>query len=109
MKSSRLLSSACFNTYSNNFIFNYSTLSIISLVTKSFIVNYDMSLVSIMCKLKYEDKIKMYKEYKNGIGYSALAKKYNINKSTTEYLIYLIDKHCFNVLRKKIINIILNI
>ncbi len=53
-----------------------------------------------MSKLSYEDKIKMYEEYKNGIGYAKLAKKYNIGKVVAEYLLYLIDKHGYDILRK---------
>ena len=53
-----------------------------------------------MSKLTYEDKIEMYQEYKKGIGYSKLAKKYNVGKVVAEYLLYLIDKHGYEILRK---------
>jgi len=52
-----------------------------------------------MSKLSYEDKIEMYKEYKLGIGYRKLAKKYNVTNVVAEYLVYLIDKHGYDVLR----------
>ena len=53
-----------------------------------------------MSKLSYDDKIEMYKEYKGGTGYLALARKYNISKANAEYLLYLIDKHGYDVIRK---------
>ena len=53
-----------------------------------------------MSKLTYEDKIEMYQEYKKGIGYGKLAKKYNVGKVVAEYLLYLIDKHGYEILRK---------
>lgn len=53
-----------------------------------------------MTKLSYEDKINMHKEYKSGIGYRILAKKYNIENFVAEYLVYLIDKHGYDILRK---------
>ena len=52
-----------------------------------------------MSKLSYEDKIEMYKEYKLGIGYRKLSKKYNVTNVVAEYLVYLIDKHGYDVLR----------
>ena len=52
----------------------------------------DIETRFLYVKLTYEDKIKMYEEYKNGIGYSKLAKKYNIGKVEDEYLLYLIAK-----------------
>ena len=53
-----------------------------------------------MSKLTYDDKIKMYEEYKKGAGYSKLAKKYHVGKVVAEYLLYLIDKHGYEILRK---------
>lgn len=53
----------------------------------------------IMSKLKFEDKVKMYEEYKKGIGYRQLAKKYNVVNCVAEYLVYLIDKHGYDILR----------
>ncbi len=59
----------------------------------------DIETRFLYVKLTYEDKIKMYEEYKNGIGYSKLAKKYNIGKVEDEYLLYLIDKNGYAILR----------
>ena len=52
-----------------------------------------------MSKLSYEDKIKMYEEYKKGIGYRKLANKYNVSNVVAEYIVYLIDRHGYDVLR----------
>ena len=42
----------------------------------------------------------MYQECKKGVGYSKLVKKYNVRKVIAEYLLYLIDKHGYEILRK---------
>ena len=52
-----------------------------------------------MGKLTYEDKINIYNEKKDGKSLSYLCKKYNINSAGIKYLIRLIDKHGFNILR----------
>jgi len=52
-----------------------------------------------MSKLSYEEKIEIYKEYKQGNGYSKLAKKYNLNSTGVQYMLYLIDRHGYNILR----------
>ena len=52
-----------------------------------------------MAKLKYDDKIKIYQEYKKGVGYRKLAKKYNVANPVIIYLTRLIDKHGYNILR----------
>ena len=52
-----------------------------------------------MSKLTYDDKINMYKEYKLGIGYRKLANKYNVSNVVAEYIVYLIDRHGYDVLR----------
>ena len=54
-----------------------------------------------MSKLSYEDKINIYKERKKGISIINLSKKYNIRDSHIKYLIRLIDKHGFDILRTK--------
>ena len=52
-----------------------------------------------MGKLTYEDKINIYNEKKDGKSLSYLCKKYNINSAGIKYLVRLIDKHGFNILR----------
>ena len=52
-----------------------------------------------MSKLSYEDKINMYKEYKLGVGYRKLANKYHVASTVAEYIVYLIDRHGYNILR----------
>lgn len=53
-----------------------------------------------MTKLRYEDKISIYIEYKEGISYSNISEKYGIRKSVVSYLIALINKHGYDILRK---------
>ena len=53
-----------------------------------------------MSKLSYEEKIDLYKDWKNGLSVINLTKKYNINKSGVIYLTKLIDKHGYDILRK---------
>jgi len=52
-----------------------------------------------MSKLSYEDKINIYNERKNGESLSSLASKYNVRDDNLAYLIRLIDKHGFDILR----------
>ncbi len=52
-----------------------------------------------MSKLSYEDKINIYGSRKNGMAIKSLALKYGIKEEGIEYLIRLIDKHGFDVLR----------
>lgn len=52
-----------------------------------------------MSKLSYEDKINLYYDRKNGMSFGSLKSKYDINKSGVEYLVRLIDKHGFDILR----------
>lgn len=54
-----------------------------------------------MSKLKYEDKINIYKERKNGISLSNLSKKYKVGKTVIKYLVRLIDKHGFDIIKTK--------
>ena len=53
-----------------------------------------------MSKLSYEDKLNIYKERKEGISIASLSNKYNVRDSGINYLISLIDKHGFDILRK---------
>ena len=53
-----------------------------------------------MSKLSYEDKINIYKE-KNENTISNTSKKYNVRKDVIKYLVRLIDKHGYDVLRTK--------
>ena len=52
-----------------------------------------------MSKLSCKDKIKMYEEYKSGIGYMQIAKKYNLCKARVQYMLYLADRHGGNILK----------
>ena len=52
-----------------------------------------------MSKLNYEEKINLYYDRKAGMSYNSLTTKYHINQSGIEYLVRLIDKHGFNILR----------
>ena len=54
-----------------------------------------------MSKLKYEDKINIYKERKNGISLSNLSKKYKVGKTVIKYLVRLIDKYGFDIIKTK--------
>lgn len=54
-----------------------------------------------MKQLNYKDKIKMYEEYKNGMGYVQIAKKYNLSKTRVQYMLYLVDRHGYEVLKTK--------
>lgn len=53
-----------------------------------------------MSKLSYEDKIKLYNDRKAGMSIGNLSNKYKIAKNGINYLVTLIDKHGFEVLRK---------
>ena len=52
-----------------------------------------------MAKLNYEDKINIYNEKKQGTSITNLSKKYNIKENHIKYLIRLVDKHRFDILR----------
>lgn len=52
-----------------------------------------------MSKLSYEDKIEIYNERKNGKTFSYLSTKYNIRIDNIKYLVRLIDKHGYDILR----------
>lgn len=52
-----------------------------------------------MSKLSYEDKLEIYNERKNGKPFSYLSAKYNIRQGNLKYLVRLIDKHGYDVLK----------
>ena len=52
-----------------------------------------------MTKISYEEKINLYYDRKNGMSLPSIKSKYGINKSGVEYLVRLIDKHGFDILR----------
>ena len=53
-----------------------------------------------MSKLSYEEKVSLYYEKKNGTTIPTLVSKYSMPKHNIWYLIYLIDKHGFDILKK---------
>ena len=53
-----------------------------------------------MSKLSYEDKINIYYKKKNGQSRKSLASEYKIRDCIVMYLVRLIDKHGFEILRK---------
>lgn len=52
-----------------------------------------------MSKLSYEDKINIYNERKKGKSISSLSQKYSVNEFVIKYLVMLINKHGFDILR----------
>ena len=52
-----------------------------------------------MSKLSYEEKIEIYNKRKEGETLKTLQSKYGITKHNIQYLIWLIDKHGFDILR----------
>ena len=52
-----------------------------------------------MSKLTYDDKINIYQERKQGNTINNISKKYGVKKSVIKYLIRLIDKHGYGILR----------
>ena len=52
-----------------------------------------------MSKLTYEDKINIYQERKQGNTLDSISKKYGVRKDLIKYLIRLIDKHGYDILR----------
>ena len=52
-----------------------------------------------MTKISYEEKNNLYHDRKNGMSFPSIKSKYGINKSGVEYLVRLIDKHGFDILR----------
>ena len=54
-----------------------------------------------MSKLSYGDILNLYKERKNGKSITTLSSKYGICNTQIEYLTRLIDRHGFEILRKR--------
>ncbi len=52
-----------------------------------------------MSKLSYEDKIDIYNKIKNGESPTYLSKQYAIDIDKIRYLVRLIDKHGYDILR----------
>lgn len=50
--------------------------------------------------LSYKDKIKVYKARKNGMSYATIEAKYHINCTNTKYLIRVVDKHGYDILKR---------
>ena len=53
-----------------------------------------------MSKLTYEDKINLYVDRKSGMAVHSVSKKYNITVNGVNYLVRLIDRHGYDILRK---------
>ncbi len=53
-----------------------------------------------MSKLTYEDKINLCVDRKSGMSVHSVSKKYNITVNGVNYLVRLIDRHGYDVLRK---------
>lgn len=54
-----------------------------------------------MSKLKYEDKINLYEDKKQGFSTKSLSRKYNITSHGVQYLCCLVDKHGYEILKTK--------
>ena len=52
-----------------------------------------------MSKLSYEEKIEIYNKRKEGETLKTLQSKYGMTKHNIQYLVWLIDKHGFDILR----------
>ncbi len=52
-----------------------------------------------MSKLSYEDKINIYKKKKQGLSRYSLAREYSIRDCNISYIVSLIDKHGYDILR----------
>ena len=52
-----------------------------------------------MAKLTYENRIEIYKKIKNGESSTYLSKQYDIGVDKIRYLVRLIDKHGYDILR----------
>lgn len=53
-----------------------------------------------MSKLTYNDKINLYNDRKKGLSIKSLVTKYGVRHEIVEYLIRLIDKHGYDILKK---------
>lgn len=54
-----------------------------------------------MSKLSYEDKIEIYDKRKKGITLKTLHLQYGIAMHNIQYIIWLVDKHGYEILKKK--------
>ena len=52
-----------------------------------------------MSKLTYNDKINIYQERKEGKSINNLSTKYKVNSESIKYLVRLIDKHGFDIIK----------
>ena len=52
-----------------------------------------------MSKLTYQDKINIYSERKQGDSVINISKKYGVRKDVIKYLVRLIDRHGYDILR----------
>ncbi len=52
-----------------------------------------------MSKLSYEEKIEIYNKRKEGETLKTLQSEYGMTKHNIQYLVWLIDKHGFDILR----------
>ncbi len=52
-----------------------------------------------MSKLSYEDRINLYNDRKNGVSIGNLSAKYQIRDCMVKYIVSLIDKHGYDILR----------
>ena len=52
-----------------------------------------------MSKLSYEDRINLYNDRKNGVSIGNLSAKYQIRDCMVKYIVSLIDKHGYGILR----------
>ena len=53
-----------------------------------------------MSKLTYDDKINLYNDRKKGLSIKSLVTKYGVRHEIVEYLIRIIDKHGYDILKK---------
>ena len=53
-----------------------------------------------MGKLSFEDKINLYNDRESGVPISSLCLKYKILHANVEYLIRIIDRHGYDILKK---------
>lgn len=54
-----------------------------------------------MSKLSYEEKIEIYNKRKQGITLNTLHLQYGITVHNIQYIIWLVNKHGYEILKKK--------
>ena len=54
-----------------------------------------------MTKLSYEDKLEIYNKRKEGISLKTFHLQYGITVHNIQYIIYLVNKHGYEILKKK--------